>query len=71
MVLDNNICTDMASSATSRYSPRAYRFIQVVEAKRFEGVFLCKKKCAEFKDQTLKKSTGTQKCYVQRNAPGV
>ena len=28
-------------------------------------------KCAEFKNQTLKKSTGTQKCYVQWNTPGV
>ena len=25
---------------------------------------------AEFKNQTLKKSTGTQKCYAQRNTPG-
>ena len=27
-------------------------------------------KCAEFKNQTLKKSAGTQKCYAQRNTPG-
>ena len=27
-------------------------------------------KCAEFKNQTLKKSTGTQKCYAQRNTTG-
>ena len=27
-------------------------------------------KCAEFKNQTLKKSAGTQKCYAQRNSPG-
>ena len=46
-------------------------FNQVVEAKRFEGVFLCKKKYAIFKNQTLKKSAGTQKCCVQRNTLGV
>ena len=28
-------------------------------------------KCAEFKNQTLKKSAGTQKCYAQQNTPGV
>ena len=28
-------------------------------------------KYAEFKNQTLKKSAGTQKCYAQRNTPGV
>ena len=28
-------------------------------------------KYAEFQNQTLKKSTGTQKCYAQRNTPGV
>ena len=28
-------------------------------------------KCAEFKNQTLKKSAGTQKCYAQRNTPRV
>ena len=27
-------------------------------------------KCAEFKNQTLKKSAGTQKCYAQRNTQG-
>ena len=36
-------------------SPRARnRFNQVVEAKRFEGVFYVEK-CAQFKNQTLKK----------------
>ena len=45
-------------------------FKQVVEAKRFEGDFLCRK-FAELKNQTLKKSAGTQKCYAQRNTPGV
>ena len=35
-------------------SPRASsRFNHVVEAKRFEGVFLCIKKYAEFKNQSL------------------
>ena len=28
-------------------------------------------KCAKFKHLTLKKSSGTQKFYAQRNAPGV
>ena len=27
-------------------------------------------KCAKFKNQTLKRSAGTQKCYAQRNTPG-
>ena len=27
-------------------------------------------KCAEFKNQTFKKSVGTQKCFAQRNTPG-
>ena len=27
-------------------------------------------KCTDFKNQTLKKSAGTQKCYAQRNIPG-
>ena len=39
----------------------------MVEAKRFEGVL----KYAELKNQTLKKSADTQKCYVQLNTPGV
>ena len=45
-------------------------FNQVVEAKRFEGVFICRKVCL-IQNQTLKKSSGTQKCYEQRNTPGV
>ena len=28
-------------------------------------------KCAEFKNQTLKNLAGTQKCYAQRNTPGI
>ena len=51
-------------------SPRASNtFNQVAEAKRFEGVFFCRK-YAEFKNQTLKKSAGTQKSYAQRNTEG-
>ena len=42
---------------------------------RPKGLKLCPyvEKCAEFKNQTLKKSAGTQKCYmyVQRNTPEV
>ena len=34
------------SSSSSSPSPRAHnKFYQVVEAKRFEGVFLCRKVC--------------------------
>ena len=33
-------------------------------------VFSHVEKCAEFKNKTLKKSAGTQKCYAQRNTPG-
>ena len=36
----------MGHDQTATYSPRAHdRFNQVVEAKRFEGVFLCRKVC--------------------------
>ena len=34
-------------------------------------IFSYAEKCAEFKNQTLKKSAGTQKCYAQWNTPGV
>ena len=52
------------------YSQRARnRFYQVVEAKILEGV-LYVEKCAEFKNQILKKSAGTQKFKVQRNTRG-
>ena len=39
---------------------------------RPKGLKVCSyvEKCAEFKNLTLKKSAGTQKCYVQRNTPG-
>ena len=54
-----------------RYSPRARNtFNQVVEAKRFK-VYSYVEKYAEFKNETLKKSAGTQKCYARRNTPGV
>ena len=40
---------------------------------RPKGLKVCSygEKCAEFKNQTLKKSAGTQKCYAERNTPGV
>ena len=57
--------------STQNISPRARnRFNQVVVAKRFEGVFLCRK-CADFKNHTLKKSAGTQNCYSPLNTPRV
>ena len=34
-------------------------------------VYSYEEKYAEFKNQTLKKSPGTQKCYAQRNTPRV
>ena len=40
---------------------------------RPKGLKVCSyvEKCAELKKQTLKKSAGTQKCYAQRNTPGM
>ena len=40
---------------------------------RPKGLKVCSyvEKYAELKNQTLKKSAGTQKCYAQRNTPGV
>ena len=40
---------------------------------RQKGLKVCSyvEKCAEVKNQTLKKSAGTQKCYVQRNTTRV
>ena len=40
---------------------------------RPKGLKVCSyvEKCAEFKNQTLKKSAGTLKCYARRNTPGV
>ena len=39
---------------------------------RPKGLKVCSyaEKCAKFKNYTLKKSAGTQKCYAQRNTPG-
>ena len=56
----NKICSQRASNT----------FNQVVEAK---GSKVCSyvEKYAKLKNQTLKKSAGTQKFYVQRNTPGV
>ena len=51
-------------------SPRASNtFNQVAEAKRFEGVFLSRKN-AEFKNQTLKKTAGTQNAMRSKIPPG-
>ena len=38
---------------------------------RPKGLKVCSyvEKCAELKNQTLKKSAGTQKCYAYRNTP--
>ena len=41
----------------------------MVEAKGLKVCYV--EKWAEFKNQTLKKSAGTQKCYAQRNNPGI
>ena len=47
--------------------------IGLIKWLRLKGLKECSyvEKCAEFKNQTLKKSAGTQKCYVQQNTPGV
>ena len=47
--------------------------IGLIKWLRPKGLKVCSyvEKCAEFKNQTLKKSAGTQKCYTQRNTPGV
>ena len=46
--------------------------IGLVKWLRPKGLKVCSyvEKCAEFKNQTLKKSAGTQKGYGQRNTPG-
>ena len=65
-------CGHRAILSCSRTSPRASnRFYQVVEAKRFEGVFLCKKVCRIQNSNSYKKSAGTQTGYMQGNTPGV
>ena len=47
--------------------------ILLIKWLRPKGLKVCSyvEKYAEFKNQTLKKSAGTQKCYAQRNTPGV
>ena len=47
--------------------------ILLIKCLRSKGLKVCsyEEKYAEFKNQTLKKSDGTQKCYAQRNAPEV
>ena len=47
--------------------------ILLIKWLRPKGLKMCSyvEKYAEFKNQTLKKSAGTQKCYAQRNTPGV
>ena len=46
--------------------------IGLIKWLRPKGLKVCSyvEKCAEFKNQTLKKSAGTQTCYVQQNIPG-
>ena len=47
--------------------------IGLIKWLRPKGLKVCSyvEKGAEFKNQTLKKSAGTQNCYAQRNTPGV
>ena len=47
--------------------------ILLIKWLRPKGLKVCSyvKKYAEFKNQTLKKTAGTQNCYVQRNTPRV
>ena len=47
--------------------------ILLIEWLRPKGLKECSyvEKYAEFKDRTLKKSAGTQKCFALRNTPGV
>ena len=47
--------------------------IGLIKWLRPKGLKVCSyvERCAKFKNQTLKKLAGTQKCYAQRNAPGV
>ena len=47
--------------------------ILLIKWLRPKGLKVCSyvEKYAEFKNQTLKKSAGTQKCYAQRSTPGV
>ena len=47
--------------------------ILLIKWLRPKGLKVCSyiEKYAEFKNQTLKKSVGTQKCYARRNTTGV
>ena len=47
--------------------------IRLIKWLRPKGLKVCSyvERCAKFKNQTLKKLAGTQKCYVQRNTSGV
>ena len=47
--------------------------IGLIKWLRPKGLKVCSyvEKNAEFKNQTLKKSAGAQKCYAQRNTSGV
>ena len=47
--------------------------ILLIKWLRPKGLKVCSyvEKYAEFKNQTLKKSAGTQKCYAKRNTLGV
>ena len=45
--------------------------IGLIKWLRPKGLKVCSyvEKCAELKNQTLKKTAGTKKCYAQRNTP--
>ena len=61
----------MDQATDEETSPRASsRFNHVVEANRFECVYSYVEKYAEFKNQSLKQSAGTQSRFAQRNTPG-
>ena len=47
--------------------------ILLIKWLRPKGLKVCSyiEKNAEFKNQTLKKLVGTQKCFARRNTPGV
>ena len=47
--------------------------ILLIKWLRPKGLKVCSyvEKFAEFNNQTLKKSAGTQNCYAQQNTPGV
>ena len=55
------------------YSQSREPAIGLIKWLRPKGLEVCSyvEKCIEFKNQTFKKSAGTQRCYAQRNTPGV